>query len=146
MNATNQTEQAQADGAAPRPSIVALLGGVLNDLRTLAEQQVQMAVHEVQMEIGRLKTILRTALGLLVVAQALIGLLILALVAALHEFAGLSWMLSAALVGAILLVGGAVLAWYVKQQLGRLRLYPARSLHTIKEDVRWITQLVSQKM
>lgn len=136
---------ARAHAAAP-PSVWALLQGIGEDIKTLAAQQVRLAVHEVQMEIARIKLIAGLAVGLLVLALVFAVAAMLGVIAALHEFAGLSLLMSSLLVVGMLVAAAAGLTLYLVQQLRRLRFYPVRTWHTLKEDVRWITeQLVSRK-
>lgn len=142
-SASDRGDQARA--AAP-PSVWALLQDIGEDIRTLAAQQVRLAVHEVQMEIARVKLIAGLAVGLLVLALVFAVAAVLGVIATLHEFAGLSLLMSSLLVVGMLLAAAAGLTLYLVQQLRRLRFYPVRTWHTLKEDVRWITeQLVSRK-
>ena len=67
-------------------------------------------------------------------------LLCLTLVYVLHSLAGLSLWASYGVV-AILAVGGAAILAYSAVKLGStLRLWPFRTLHTVKEDAQWIKE------
>lgn len=139
------TEQTAQDRRSAPPTLWKLLLGIGEDLKTLAAQQVRMAIHEVQLEIARVKLIAGFAIGLLLLAQALLVGALLGLIAVLHTYAGLSLLVSSLLVFGILLVAGAGLALFLTQQLRRLRFYPARTWHTLKEDIRWIVEQLNSR-
>lgn len=127
----------------PHPtSVAALLQGLLDDVWALIGQTVRLARDEIQLERQKVITmIMRASIGL---AMALMTslLLLLMVVHVLHGPLGLPLWASYGLVGlccalmAGLLVSSAV-------SLGpTLRVWPRRTLHSIKEDVRWIKEQV----
>lgn len=125
-----------------RPTIVALASSVLADLRGLIEKEVKLAKHEMQLELSKVvKASIQAGIAAILGLMAVI-LLCLTLVYVLHSLAGLSLWASYGVV-AILAVGGAAILAYSAVKLGStLRLWPFRTLHTVKEDAQWIKEQV----
>jgi len=112
---------AQSVGPAPQPSARALVGGIIDDVHDLAEQKVDLARREIELDIER-----RARAGAVVAAGAMIvlaGLVLLGLAAAhlLHSAAPdrLSLWASHALVGLVVAGAGVVPAL-----IGRSMLSP----------------------
>jgi hypothetical protein len=125
-----------------RPTIVALASSVLADLRGLFAKEVQLAKHEMQLELSKVvKASIQAGIAAILGLMAVI-LLCLTLVYILHSLVGLSLWASYGVV-AILAAGGAAILAYLVIKLGStLRLWPFRTLHTVKEDAQWIKEQV----
>ena len=125
-----------------RPTIVSLASSLLADLRGLFAKEVQLAKHEMQQELNKVvKASIQAGLAAILALMAAI-LLCLTLVYVLHSLLGLSLWASYGVV-AILAAGGASILAYLVIKLGStLRLWPFRTLHTVKEDAQWIKEQV----
>jgi uncharacterized membrane protein YqjE len=125
-----------------RPTIVALASSVLADLQGLFAKEVQLAKHEMQLELSKVvKASIQAGIAAILGLMAVI-LLCLTLVYILHSLVGLSLWASYGVV-AILAAGGAAILAYLVIKLGStLRLWPFRTLHTVKEDAQWIKEQV----
>ncbi len=129
-----------------RPTVVALANSLLDDLRRLVAQEFQLAKHEMQLELSKLAKAAIQAAVALVLSLLAVVLLCLTLVYLLHSLLGLSLWASYGIV-AILAAASAGLFAYLLIKVGAsLRLWPFRTLRTIKEDVQWIkAQVLSPK-
>ena len=125
-----------------RPTIVSLASCLLTDLRGLVAKELQLAKHEMQHELSKLvKAAIQAGIAAVLGLMAVI-LLCLTLVYVLHSLVGLPLWASYGVV-AILAAGGAAGLGYAVMKVGStLRLWPFRTLHTLKEDVRWIKEQV----
>jgi uncharacterized membrane protein YqjE len=124
-----------------RATIVSLASSVVADLRRLVAQELQLAKHEMQQE---LRTLVKAAIqaGVAAVLGLLAVILVcLTLVYVLHSL-GLSLWSSYGLVALLALAGAAALAYAVRKLGSTLRLWPFRTLHTLKEDAQWIKEQV----
>lgn len=126
-----------------RIGVFGLISGIMDDLKKLAHQQVQLAIHEIQMEADRVVTIVTTAVSAVILVTLCATFLLLTAVAALHEMGGFSLWKSCGLVALILMVLAASLGLYLRRQTQRFRILPIRSLHTVKEDIRWIKEWIA---
>jgi uncharacterized membrane protein YqjE len=122
--------------------VMSLLQGIVGDMKTLASQQVQLAVHELQREGARAVGMVATAIFTILLAALFMMLLLAASAAALHEVAGLPVWMSCGIIALVVIVGAGGLLFYLKQQAQRFRLLPFRTLHTVKEDIRWIQEWI----
>ena len=127
----------------PHPiSIAALLQGLLEDIRVLIGQTMRLARDEMKLERQKLTSlVIRLGIGLTMAFMTSV-LLLLMVVHLLHGWLGLPLWTSYGIVGllcslmaGLLLAGAASLA-------ATLRLWPFRTLHSIKEDARWIKEQV----
>ncbi|MBS0152359.1 MAG: phage holin family protein [Nitrospira sp.] len=126
-----------------RVGVRRLVSGIMDDLKKLAYQQVQLAIHELQMEADRVVTIVTTAVGAVILVTLCATFLLLTAVAALHEMGGFSLWKSCGVVALILMVLAGILGLYLRLQTQRFRILPIRSLHTVKEDIRWIKEWIA---
>jgi len=128
-------------------SVAALLQGLMEDIRLLITQTIRLALDEMHLERQKVVTLLvRTGIGLALGFMTSL-LLLLMLVHLLHSWLGLPLWTSYGIVG--LLCGlGAGLCLASATSLGStLRCWPFRTVHSIKEDARWIKeQLLSTKI
>lgn len=125
------------------PGVLSLIQEIVKDVKTLVGQQVQLDVHELQMEGARAVGMIVAAIFVVILAALSMMLLLAASVAALHEVADLPVWMSCCLVALVVLVGTTGLFFYLKQQAQRFHLLPFRTLHTVKEDVRWIQEWIA---
>ena len=116
--------------------------GLLRDVRTLVCQEMALARHEVQYEIGK---ILKAAVWFVMAAVlAGIGLIVIAAacVLILLEYTGLpAWACS--VIVSVLLLGGA---WGLAVSgLGiakSVRIVPQRTVRTMVDDAKWIADWI----
>lgn len=124
---------------------VALLQSLFADLKLLATQQLRLAVDEMHLELSRLVRIGLSIVALIVAGLALVVILALTVVAALHEVAGLPVWVSSLVVAAALGIGAAGVGFYLKGQITRFRPYPIRTFFTLKEDTQWIKEQIASR-
>lgn len=141
-NAQNDDRPRTPD-AIHHPGVFRLLHGIIDDLKKLVWQQIQLAIHEVQMEADRMVTMVAIAVGLGILTTLCLTFLLLTGVAALYELAGVSLWMSLGLLTVILMVMAGCLGLYLKRQTQRFRILPIRTFHTVKEDVRWIKEWIA---
>jgi uncharacterized membrane protein YqjE len=139
----NPNTRGSQEGRGAPPRVLSLLQGILEDIQTLASQQIQLAVHELQLEGARAASMIVTAILVVILATLSIMLLLTASAAALHEIAGLPVWMSCGIIALIVMAGAGSLLFYLKQQAQRFRLLPFRALHTVKEDIRWIKERIA---
>ena len=119
-----------------------VVGGLLRDVRTLVRQEMTLARHEVQYEIGKiLKAVLWFGIA---VALAVVGLFVIAAacVLLLVQYTGLPAWACAAMVSVMLLGGAwglAVAGWGVAKSVHAV---PLRAVRTIVDDVKWMAEWV----
>lgn len=138
----NENLDTRAARANP-PGVLSLLQGIVEDIKTLASQQVQLAVHELQLEGARAVSMIVTTVVVVILAALSLMLLLIAAAAALHEVAGLPIWMSCGIIALVVMVGAGGLLFFLKQQAQGFRLLPFRTLHTVKEDVRWIKEWIA---
>ena len=124
-----------------RPTIVSLASSLLADLQRLVAQEFQLAKHEMQHELSKLvKVAIQAGVAAILSLMAVI-LVCLTLVYVLHSL-GLSLWASYGVVALLAAVGAGGLAYLLIQLVSTVRLWPFRTLHTVKEDVHWIKEQV----
>ena len=124
--------------AAPREerSLGELFSELSQQTSTLVKKEVELARHEITRsltELGRNAAIIVVG-G--IVAYAGFIVLLLGIAWALAE-AGLSLWLGLLLVGLIVVVVGAVLAFYAMQQMRQAKVVPEKTVKTVQDNVRW---------
>ena len=125
-----------------RSGIETVVGGLLRDVRALVRQEMALAQHEVQHEIGKIiKSVLWCGIA---VVLALIGLFVGAAVCVLilFEYTGLPPWACAAIVSVVLLGGAwglAAAGWGVAKSV---HLIPLRTVRTLVDDATWLTEWV----
>ena len=129
-----------------RPTIVSLASSLLADLRRLMAQELQLAKHEMQHELSKLvKAAIQAGVAFVLSIMAVI-LLCLTLVYVLHSLLGLPLWASFGVVALLAAAAAGALVYLVIKLGSTLRLWPFRTLHTLKEDAQWIkTQVFSPK-
>ena len=125
-----------------RSGIETVLGGLLRDVRALVRQEMALAQHEVQYEIGKiLKSVLWCGIAAVL---ALIGLFAGASVCVLilYEYTGLPAWACAAIVTVALLGGAwglAAAGWGVAKSV---HVIPLRTVRTLMDDAKWMAEWV----
>lgn len=144
MDTTQQGHDESRQTDSPGPSgFLQLLQGIVADIRRLIGQQVQLAIHELQLEGARAVGIVLTTIISGILGALCLLFVLLTAVAALHEIVGLAvWMSCGAVALALMVVAGGLLL-YLKGQIQRFRIVPVRTLHTVKEDAQWIKEWIA---
>jgi uncharacterized membrane protein YqjE len=105
-------------------------------------QELQLAKHEMQQESSKLvKAAIHAGVAALFGLMAVI-LLCLTLVYVLHSVLGLSLWASFGIVALLAAIGAAALGYLVTKITKSLRLWPFRTVHTLKEDAQWMKEQV----
>lgn len=131
----------------PRPiSIAALATGLVADLKHLFRQELRLAQHEMQLELRKLVMgILYASLAILLSLVSITFFLVM-LVHILHTVAGMPLWTSYGIVGLITALLSGVFGYGLFKLASTLRLWPFRTVHSIKEDAQWIKeQLLSTR-
>lgn len=127
----------------PHPiSVAALLQGLLEDIRVLIGQTMRLARDEMKLERQKLTSlVIRIGIGLMMVFMTTV-LLLLMIVHLLHGWLGLPLWTSYGIVGLLCTLTAGLLLASAASLGATLRLWPFRTLHSIKEDARWIKEQV----
>jgi hypothetical protein len=122
------------------PSLVALVGGIMNDAKDLLVQEWTMTKLEVQGGLRKAKTAAITlGIGIGVVTVGGV-LLLLVLVQVLATFTVIPLWECYGLVGSGLVVLGAVLLKVGKHKAETLDMIPQQTAETMKETTHWLTE------
>jgi hypothetical protein len=125
---------------ASEPSIVALLGGIINDAKSLLAQGMALAKLEVQDQLRKGKTA-AIALGMAIGIVAVGGLLLmLMLVQVLAVFTEIPLWGCFGIVGTALVAIGGVLLAIGKTKAEELDVVPQQTVETIKENTQWLAK------
>lgn len=125
-----------------RPMIVSLTSSLLADLRSLLGKELQLAKHEMQHELSKVaKAAIHGGVAAILGLMAVI-LICLTLVYVLHSILGLPLWASYGGVAVLAAAGAGGVAYLLIQLVSTVRLWPFRTLHTVKEDVQWIKEQV----
>ncbi|MCS6288809.1 MAG: phage holin family protein [Nitrospira sp.] len=127
----------------PHPiSIGVLVSGLMSDLRCLLRQEMELARHELQHERHKLSSIvIQSGISLLLGVMATLFLLMMG-VHLLLTYTNLPLWACYGIVGFTSAVGTGGLMFRVVKVGASLRYWPFRTFHSLKEDVRWITERV----
>lgn len=127
----------------PHPiSVAALLQGLFEDIRLLIGQTMRLARDEMKLERQKLTSlVIRLGIGLTMALMTIV-LLLLTVVHLLHGWLGLPLWTSYGIVGLLCAFLAGVLLTGAASLAATLRLWPFRTLHSIKEDARWIKEQV----
>jgi uncharacterized membrane protein YqjE len=122
------------------PSVAALLGGIVNDVKDLLVQELALITLELHNTLHRAKSA-AMALGL-GIGVAAIGtmLLMLMLVQVLEAYTKIPLWGCYGIVGSVLVVLGGVLLAIGKRQAEEIDVVPQRTVGTMKENVQWLTE------
>jgi hypothetical protein len=131
---------ASAEPGRAKPSIGALVEGLVFDIRTLIAQELRLARHEIRQEVSKVRTAaVGAAIGLsLAIVAAL--LLLLMLVHVLHEVAGLPLWASYGIVAGVLLAGAVAFLLRARSAASGIHLVPEKTVSTVKENLTWLKE------
>ena len=125
---------------ATRSGVKTMVLGLLKDFRMLIHQEVALARHEIQYEIGKiLKAVVWCGIAA-VLAVTGVFVIAAACVLILFQYSGLpAW--ACAVIVSVLLLGGAwglaMAGWGVAKSV---RVVPARTVRTILDDAKWMAE------
>ena len=125
-----------------RSGFETVVAGLLRDVRELMQQEMALARHEVECEIGKiLKAVLWFGFA---VAMAVIGLFTIAstCVLILYEYTGLPAWACAGIVSMILLGAAVGLGAAGQGVVKSVQIMPVRSVRILLDDVRWMANWV----
>ena len=128
-----------------RSGIETAVVGLFRDIRALVRQEMALAQHEVEYEIGKiLKSVLWCGIAAVL---ALIGLFVGAAVCVLilYEYTGLPAWACAAIVTVVLLGGAwglAAAGWGVAKSV---HVIPLRTVRTLVDDATWMAEWVRRR-
>ena len=127
----------------PHPvSIAALVTGLVGDLRRLFTQEIRLAQHEMQLELRKLVMgLLHASLGVMLSLVA-VTLLLVMMVHLLHTATALPLWACYGVVGVLAGALSGIFIYSLVKLISRLRLWPFRTVHSIKEDAQWIKEQV----
>ncbi|HJU03613.1 MAG TPA: phage holin family protein [Nitrospiraceae bacterium] len=121
-----------------KSSFAALVEGLIQDIKHLIAQEIQLAKHEVQQELGKARTAaISIGAGL---GAAILGglLLIFMLVHLLHALTGLPLWACYGIVGGVCVAAGVFLILKGKNTAADIHVVPPKTVQTIKENATWI--------
>lgn len=123
-----------------RSSIMDLFNGIVQDVKSLMQQEAQLLRHEVKLEMSKVG---RAASGFgLGVALAGVGglFLLLMLVHGLHEWMELPLWASYGLVGLAMAAVGLAFIMKARALAGSVEAMPHRTIFSMKENIQWIKE------
>jgi hypothetical protein len=120
------------------PTLAQLMHGLVNDAKLLMRQELALAKHEIQGEVGKTKTAL-VSLGVGIGITAVGGLLLIVmLVHLLNALTEWPLWLCYGIIGGVCAIAGVVLLYRGKQHISQIDMVPQQTVETMKENVRWI--------
>jgi hypothetical protein len=133
--------------AAPEPTMMALVGGIVNDVQALLKQELALAKREVTDELNKAKKA-AIFLGIGIGSAAIAGLLLVCMLVYL-----LNWASSERLplwgcygiVGVALMILAGGLFLFGMRKAGAVHLMPQQTIATIKDNVAWISNQTSAR-
>jgi hypothetical protein len=112
--------------------------GLVSDAKLLMRQELALAKHEIQGEVGKTKTAL-VSLGVGIGITAVGGLLLIVmLVHLLNALTEWPLWLCYGIIGGVCAIAGVVLLYRGKQHISQIDMVPQQTVETMKENVRWI--------
>jgi len=120
------------------PSVASLVGGIIEDVQRLMQQELRLARRELQTEWDKAKV---AAMSILVgMTVCLLGGVFLGsmLVYLLHELAGLPLSGAYGIVGVILAAIGGILFYTGSKKAGEVSVVPPQTAETMRENVQWM--------
>ena len=122
------------------PSLVSLVGGIMNDAKDLLVQEWTMTKLEVQEELRKAKsTAIALGIGIGIVAAGGMVLSVM-LVQVLAVFTELPLWACYGIVGSSLVVLGGVWLAVGQHKAEKLDMVPQQTLETMKETAQWLTE------
>jgi len=126
--------------ASPQPTVTELVRGILDDVQTLAKQQVTMLKAEVKEDMDRTKRAMM--FGGVGTALLTIGgvALVFALVYILRDMAGLSEWAAWLIFAAVCLAGGVIFGVVARNLFESFNPLPDKTFNALQENLTWKTQ------
>jgi uncharacterized membrane protein YqjE len=126
-------------------SLTALMRGILDDIRTLVREELELARVEVRQELGKLRLLIATlAVGGITLGLGGLVLLFALSFGAAYLFGWPTWA-GFGLIGLIMTVAGGALLLAARSQLTAINPVPPRTAQTVKENLEWIEQKRSSR-
>lgn len=122
------------------PSFTSLVEGLMEDFRNLIVQEIRLAKHEFQQEIGRARAAavsVSVGIGLAVLGGLL---LIVMLVHLLQALTGLPLWACYGTIGGACVAAGIALLMKAKSAATGIHMVPLKTVQTLKENVTWIKE------
>jgi hypothetical protein len=122
------------------PSIASLLGGIVDDMRSLVRQEIALARRELRQEWDKAKTAfgsIAIGAGMLAFAGILVAFMLVHFLHWVTAEAIPLWGCYGIIGGAIAFIGGGLLA-FGAHKAADIRVVPPRTVETMKENVQWI--------
>ena len=116
----------------PKPT-TSVIGDILSHLSNLVRKEVDLAKSEIRQNFARAGTAIGLLVGAVVLILVALNVLAAAAVAAMAE-AGMNAGLAALIVGAVLLVVAAIMAFKGKSDLSAKSLAPTRTSENLRRD------------
>jgi len=120
------------------PSVASLVGGIIEDVQRLMQQELRLARRELQTEWDKAKV---AAMSILVgMTVCLLGGVFLGsmLVYLLHELAGLPLSGAYGIVGVILAAIGGILFYTGSKKAGEVSVVHSQTAETMRENGQWM--------
>jgi len=135
-----ERERVAPDNRTTDSSVADLISGLVTDAQQLVRREIDLAKHEVSIEVDKVKqgaVALGAGAGLAVIGALLLGHMLVYLVQALT---GLSLWVSYLIVGAIFAIGGGILLMQGIKRMKDVDPMPRETIETVKEDIQWIKE------
>lgn len=127
------------DAEPQRESFGELLGQLANNSAALVRDEIALAKQEMSEKVSTLKTgVITVAIGALIALVAVFALTAAAIIG-LANYVGPGY--SALIIGAVLAIGGGVIAMSGIGQIKRTSLKPRQTIRTLEEDKEWLKEL-----
>jgi len=132
-----------ANGDFVQDSVGSLIRGILNDLRTLIQEEIALARVELREQAGRARAA-ALSFGIAAAALAFGGIFLLVAIA-LGIAALLGWPAWTGffIVAIVLCLGGYITLASGRKQLSGIRAVPEETVTTLKENSEWIAKRLS---
>ena len=122
----------------PASSFASLIDGLIHDIKNLMAQEIRLAKHEIQEELGKARTAtvsFGAGIGVAVVGALL---LILMLVHLLQALTALPLWACYGIVGGVCLAAALALLVKGKKTVADIHVVPPKTVQTMKEHATWI--------
>ena len=127
-------------GFGTKSRFASLIEELIGDIKNLITQEIRLAKHEVQYELGKVKTAavsIGAGIGVAVVGGLLLILMLVHLLQALTE---LPLWACYGIVGGLSLAVGVGLLVKGKNMVADIHIVPPKTVQSIKENVTWIKE------
>lgn len=124
-----------------RPSFGSIFEGLILDIKTLISQELRLAKHEIQQELGKTKAAvvsMAAGMGLAAVGGVLLVIMLVHVLNAL----GLPLWASYGIIGGLCAGGGVFLLYSGKKTAADIHVMPEKTIKTIKENATWVKEQI----